>query len=665
MELRNEVRRNAKNPIFKGINGNKLLTFSSGLLVAFVALLLALFPAGRAQAATTTINICAQNATNGWNLLSGQHTYLRQKLDNPANFGPAGTYGDFDFNYIDVGTSFTEATLVSNACHIWFSGFEDDVTYTPTELTELSSWVANTNGQVFAGCDHSSYDPVCDLLDFAVTNDTDSYGFVVQQVINPITCDGALDPSDQLEMSGGAGAYFTGPGVTSTNVIAVHETGGVADPNKPIAVYTGDFFLTSDIDMVSIYTLTSGGGVTNNNDIMAVNAFSALADVSIGNPICSSAGPTGTITIIKDADPEDDTPFAFTENIPGAANGFTLTDSTDNTETFSNVPIGSYTVTESDVTGWTLDSITCVDPDDGTTTDGATATIDLDDDETVTCTFTNTYDSPPASGNLYLSGRTAGTTGNGVAFGPEDILAWDGSGWSLWFDGTAANLQNNGKAKHNLNAIWLVNPGVGPDAPVTNTRDVVMSFGQNSRHVPGITGKVDGMDLVWYDGDANTFSLWFDGNDVDLNNKTQEKIDALQVLPGDGPCLYNILISTQGPGRVSNAGEPAIIFSGEDVLSFCATNLGDNTAGFWSLLLDGSAEGMPRNSTTSISVSEDGNTMYLTTRATFNVDSATGGHSMIYAYDFATEAFSGPYFIAADHGFPRHVNALHVTGLPD
>src|SRR5690606_11651749 len=121
--------------------------------------------------------ICAQNAYNGWNLLSYEQSSLREKLDNPANFGPAGNYGDFDFNYIDVGSSFNEATLVSNGCHIWFSGFEYDPEYTSAELTELSNWVANTNGQVFAGCDHNLYDPVCDMLSFAVTNDTDSYGF--------------------------------------------------------------------------------------------------------------------------------------------------------------------------------------------------------------------------------------------------------------------------------------------------------------------------------------------------------------------------------------------------------------------------------------------------------------------------------------------------------
>ncbi len=258
---------------------------------------------------------------------------------------------------------------------------------------------------------------------------------------------------------------------------------------------------------------------------------------------------------------------------------------------------------------------------------------------------------PSDSGDIFLSANSAGTTGDGLAFGPHDVLRYDGTTWSKFFDGSAAGLTPNGNAKHNINALWIPDP---------NEEDVVMSFGQNARHVPGITPKVDGMDLVWYDGDTNSFSLWFDGNDVDLTNKTQEKIDALHVLPGGGPCLYNLLISTQGPGRVSNTGDPAIIFSGEDVLGFCATSLGDNTAGIWSLVLDGSSQGMPRNSTTSLSVSDDGQTLYLTTRGTFNVDSATGGHSMIYAYNFGSETFSGPLFIAADAGLSRTVNGLHV-----
>ncbi len=53
---------------------------------------------------------------------------------------------------------------------------------------------------------------------------------------------------------------------------------------------------------------------------------------------------------------------------------------------------GSYTVTELAPNYWELTDLVCVDPDGGSTVDlaSATATIDLDAGETVSCTFTNT-----------------------------------------------------------------------------------------------------------------------------------------------------------------------------------------------------------------------------------------------------------------------------------
>ncbi|MCO5181639.1 MAG: right-handed parallel beta-helix repeat-containing protein [Candidatus Promineofilum sp.] len=267
------------------------------------------------------------------------------------------------------------------------------------------------------------------------------------------------------------------------------------------------------------------------------------------------------------------------------------------------------------------------------------------------------YNSPlPGNSAIFMSTTTAGTTGDGLAFGPEDIIQWDGDAWSTWFDGSAAGLMPF-NAKHNLNAIWI------PDA---DAPDFVFSFGQNRRSVPGLADPVDGMDLLWWDGAS--FSWWFDGSDVGLTQKTQEKIDGLHVLDGSaspingGNCLAYLLISTQGPAKVPNYSGGQLKFGGEDVVGFCATSLGETTAGLWHMVLDGSAEGMPRNSTDDFSLSEDGQTLYLTTKGTFNVDSATGGHSMVYAYDLGSGTFSGPLFVAADNGLPKKVNGLDVAG---
>jgi hypothetical protein len=259
-----------------------------------------------------------------------------------------------------------------------------------------------------------------------------------------------------------------------------------------------------------------------------------------------------------------------------------------------------------------------------------------------------------------MSTTVPGTTADGLAFGGEDIIRWDGTEWSMFFDGSAAGLTPTGTFKHNINAFFLEPAG----------DFILMSFAQNARVVPGV-GKVDGMDAVTWNG--SFFQLVFDGQDVGLTNKTGEKIDGLHLLDGasappeliaaaGGSCQVYMLVSTTGPGKVPNYSGGTLSFGGEDVLGFCFTSNGDFTSGKWIKVLDGSDEGMPKNSTDSISLSADGKTLYLTTKGTFNVDDATGGHSMVYAYDLTTTEFSGPHFIAADEGLPKKVDGLQVEG---
>ncbi len=272
---------------------------------------------------------------------------------------------------------------------------------------------------------------------------------------------------------------------------------------------------------------------------------------------------------------------------------------------------------------------------------------------------TVTYVVPVAPTDIYVSTSAAGTVG-GLSYGSEDILKWDGNAWSVWFDGSAAGLEPK-NAKHNINAIHIYE---GSD-------DALIVFAQNSRIVPGIPGKVDGMDIVRWDGSA--FSLVFDGQDVGLTQLTNEKIDGLHELDpalapaavkaaAGGSCEAYYLISSSGNGKVTNYDGTQMKISGEDVLGFCATQLGSTTAGKWHKLLDGKAEGVKPNAITSISASDDGQTLYFTTNKAFNVDSATGGHSMVYKYDMATGQFSGPYFSAPANGLTKMVDGLHVAG---
>lgn len=113
----------------------------------------------------------------------------------------------------------------------------------------------------------------------------------------------------------------------------------------------------------------------------------------IGTPPAGAG--TGTIRIMKTTNPAGGTGFTFTENIT-LAGAFALDHG--GTQTFSGVPLGTYTVSENDPSsspgGYTLADITCDDAD--STGDAFTreATIRLQEGEVVTCTFRN-FESAP------------------------------------------------------------------------------------------------------------------------------------------------------------------------------------------------------------------------------------------------------------------------------
>lgn len=99
----------------------------------------------------------------------------------------------------------------------------------------------------------------------------------------------------------------------------------------------------------------------------------------------------GSITVTKDAQPDDAQDFAFT----GSWN-FTLDDDAQATLpsswTVAANDTSTRTITEALVSGWTLSALSCTGGGADTSVNLATrtATINIDDDEEVLCTFTNT-----------------------------------------------------------------------------------------------------------------------------------------------------------------------------------------------------------------------------------------------------------------------------------
>jgi hypothetical protein len=114
---------------------------------------------------------------------------------------------------------------------------------------------------------------------------------------------------------------------------------------------------------------------------------------------------TGSITIVKEANPQSEQEFAFLTNIGGTGTPFTLVDngSGSNSTTFNDLPPAEYDVTEQlgalPTTGWTLDSIVCSGGSDITIVEeSANVQIRLSGGEDVTCTFNNERTVGPGPG---------------------------------------------------------------------------------------------------------------------------------------------------------------------------------------------------------------------------------------------------------------------------
>ena len=102
-----------------------------------------------------------------------------------------------------------------------------------------------------------------------------------------------------------------------------------------------------------------------------------------------------SITIAKHASPEGSTAFQFTAS-PSPLSNFSLTDnsaSSDPTKAFTGITdFQSYAISETVPSGWSLATITCTvtSPNGGhQTVNNPTVTIDLQEGENVTCTFSN------------------------------------------------------------------------------------------------------------------------------------------------------------------------------------------------------------------------------------------------------------------------------------
>ncbi|HET6594988.1 MAG TPA: hypothetical protein VFG81_05165 [Anaerolineales bacterium] len=157
-------------------------------------------------------------------------------------------------------------------------------------------------------------------------------------------------------------------------------------------------------------------------------------DPTVGNNTDSE--PTnvlarGGITINKVALGGDAT-FGYTTTGSGLSAFNITTTNGSGSQSFTNIAPGAKTVTESaPPAGWDFTSLSCSDPDNGTTTSGQTANIDLDPGESITCTYTNTKrgtiivekqtDPGGAADDFTFTGDAAGTISDGEQITVSDL----------------------------------------------------------------------------------------------------------------------------------------------------------------------------------------------------------------------------------------------------
>ncbi len=176
-------------------------------------------------------------------------------------------------------------------------------------------------------------------------------------------------------------------------------------------------------------TVPTGWTLTNSTCVSSIGDTESAASIELdaGETVTCTFTDTklGTIIIIEDSIPNDAQDFSYSGSGPSGydfGGGFNLDDDADptlpNTRTFSNLALGSYTLTEVAMpVGWLFTNLVCVDPDSGTTVDlvTRTATIDIDAGETVTCTYTNTMKGTPVLTTTAATPVTIGTNINDVA----------------------------------------------------------------------------------------------------------------------------------------------------------------------------------------------------------------------------------------------------------
>jgi len=223
----------------------------------------------------------------------------RDKLNDPANFGPSGTYGNYTFSFISFNsTLLTENYLRSQNVDIFWAGYDSDNAYTPASLQELQNW-ADNGGVVIAGCDDSTHDAVCDQLGLALAgfNAQASPSDVISSEVVPTAGD-CFTPMTVVNGGGAVDVFQESSLPTSARVITrlLTATNDAASTiGLPTTVVVNNIIATTDVNMYLRdlrCCLSAGSSISNQNDDFLIDLMlSSISIVETGFSCITSEPP--------------------------------------------------------------------------------------------------------------------------------------------------------------------------------------------------------------------------------------------------------------------------------------------------------------------------------------------------------------------------------------
>ncbi len=483
----------------------------------------------------------------------------------------------------------------------------------PTAVDDAFTVVENTTDNslnVLVNDTDADIDP--GALDFTTYETITTDSVLRTQTFRHLLSGGGLDDEAfvfDATTGGGADAHFhMMGGMMTSNFLTQHNTGGNGEiinfsfsredaeafAFEGFSYTSGEFFPGTNAEFTVIGNLASGGTIsqifgpaTTETSYQSVTLDGAGWKNITSVNFVGSVATTGT-TITQELNIDDlvvGAAVPLTVTGVGAANDGTAAVNADSsgveyTPTTNFVGTDTFTYTVSD----------------GIATDTATVTVTVEDDGT-----------PPPTGESFYFGLVADQTLNGTFIANEDIAEFDGTDFSLFFDGSDVGL--SGKIN-------------GFD--VMSSTEILMSF-LTTVTLPG-AGEVTDGDIVKFtatslgDNTAGSFEMYFDGSLAGLT----AGIDALSQLP-DG----SLLISTDAKTDVPVLGQ----VRDEDILRFTPTTPGDNTSGTWSMYVDGGevSLGTFAENIDAVGVDASGS-LVLSTQGNFDVTTVAGADEDVFAY---------------------------------